>query len=153
MTDKIIQNANIILKAVLASKTTRQKVYQELKDELLINPEITKQETFRSMCRNINVNKAAHDKNISLTLSSETIVILRIYSLLAKEDPNFEEKFFSLFDPDAEEEFLIENLNYTKNEDILLKKSKNPVINELRRIEASISKNVSYYRTMIIFSV
>lgn len=147
MTDKIIQNANIILKAVLASKTTRQKVYQELKDELLINPEITKQETFRSMCRNINVNKAAHDKNISLTLSSETIVILRIYSLLAKEDPNFEEKFFSLFDPDAEEEFLIENLNYTENEDILLKKSKNPVINELRRIEASISKNVSYLKS------
>lgn len=147
MTDKIIQNANIILKAVLASKTTRQKVYQELKDELLINPEITKQETFRSMCRNINVNKAAHDKNISLTLSSETIVILRIYSLLAKEDPNFEEKFFSLFDPDAEEEFLIENLNYTENEDILLKKSKNPVINELRRIEVSISKNVSYLKS------
>lgn len=81
MTDKIIQNANIILKAVLASKTTRQKVYQELKDELLINPEITKQETFREMYRNINVDKVVHDKNISLTLSSETIVILRIYSL------------------------------------------------------------------------
>ena len=96
MTDKIIQNANIILKAVLASKTTRQKVYQELKDELLINPEITKQETFREMYRNINVDKVVHDKSISLTLSSETIVILRIYSLLAKEDPNFEEKFFSL---------------------------------------------------------
>lgn len=147
MTDKIIQNANIILKAVLASKTTRQKVYQELKDELLINPEITKQETFREMYRNINVDKVVHDKSISLTLSSETIVILRIYSLLAKEDPNFEEKFFSLFDPDTEEEFLIENLNHTENEDILLKKSKNPVINELRRIEASISKNVSYLKS------
>lgn len=54
MTDKIIQNANIILKAVLASKTTRQKVYQELKDELLINSEITKQETFREMYRVIS---------------------------------------------------------------------------------------------------
>lgn len=54
MTDKIIQNANIILKAVLASKTTRQKVYQELKDELLINPEVTKQETFREMYRVIS---------------------------------------------------------------------------------------------------
>ena len=97
MTDKIIQNANIILKAVLASKTTRQKVYQELKDELLINSEITKQETFREMYRNINVDKVVHDKSISLTLSSETIVILRIYSLLAKEDPNFEEKFFFSF--------------------------------------------------------
>lgn len=72
---------------------------------------------------------------------------MRIYSLLAKEDPNFEEKFFSLFDPDAEEEFLIENLNHTENEDTLLKKSKNPVINELRRIEASISKNVSYLKS------
>ncbi|MDD7610917.1 MAG: DEAD/DEAH box helicase [Spirochaetales bacterium] len=147
MTDKTIQDANILLKAALSSSTTRKKIYQELEKENFINSAITKPETFRSMCRHINVDKIIHKKSISLTLSSETIIVLRIYSLLAKNDPYFEEKFFSLFDPDLEEEFLFDQSNTPQNNDIQLKKSKNPVINELRRIEASITKNVSYIKS------
>lgn len=147
MTDKTIQDANKLLKAALSSSTTRKKIYQELEKENFINSAITKPETFRSMCRHINVDKIIHNKSISLTLSSETIIVLRIYSLLAKNDPYFEEKFFSLFDPNLEEEFLFDQSNTPQNNDIQLKKSKNPVINELRRIEASISKNVSYLKS------
>lgn len=147
MTDKTIQDANKLLKAALSSSTTRKKIYQELEKENFINSAITKPETFRSMCRHINVDKIIHKKSISLTLSSETIIVLRIYSLLAKNDPYFEEKFFSLFDPDLEEEFLFDQSNTPQNNDIQLKKSKNPVINELRRIEASITKNVSYIKS------
>ena len=55
MTDKTIQDANKLLKAALSSSTTRKKIYQELEKENFINSAITKPETFRSMCRHINV--------------------------------------------------------------------------------------------------
>lgn len=145
MTDEIIKNANTLLKAVLSSGQTRNKIYEELKKGHFINPEITKQETFRNMVRHINIDKIVHDKHISLTLSSETLVILRIYSLLLKEDPCFEKKFFLLFDAEPwgeiEENFDFTELNTHKLE------SDNPIIQELRRIEKTLTEKVNYIKS------